>query len=442
MSSTLKRTSGIAAILLVVSLVLTACGGSGGSTSTGNTGTQSGQQGKVKITVALPAAEGDVKVRQAQAEAFMKENPNISVELMPIPEEGYDEKVLTMIAGGNAPDIFGSGDVVIPTIVKKNYGMDLKPFVERDGYDLSDFYPQLVEALTYEGRLVGVADNWDTQVMYYNKNLFDANGLSYPTKDWTWDDFLNAARKITSGSGQDKIFGAIYDTWFAPVYDQIWSYGGEIYSEDGSKCLLDSPEAIAAIDSIQALFAEGIAPSPQALQGMGQESLQLFLSGRVGMLIGNGRWAAYDLLQVDKFDWAVAPIPKGPAGRGNFFHVSIFAIASQAKNPDAAWEFLKFMVSPEGMRIAVDNMQGIPSRQSVANHADFINHPLIQKHDSLQPFVDSLPSIRNAPYLLNFFKYQDQIDVALESVWSGEKKAADVLPAVVAEINAELAKNE
>ncbi len=375
---------------------------------------------------------GDISLRKQLAAAFKKTHPKVDVKILVVPATNYDQKVQTMIAGGRPPDIFGSGDVQIPNIVRKNFAFDLMPYVKRDKYDLSAFYKQVIDGLTYDGKLVGMTDNWDTQVMYYNASLFAKAGVSPPTADWTWDDFVTAAKKLTSGTGTKKIYGAVYDNWFAPYYDQMWAEGGDPYPDKGTKCGYDSPQSLKAFNSIVDLYKSGVSPTPSQFSGQGAE--QLFLTGRVGMMIGSGRWAAYDLRDVKRFQWKVAPIPKGSQGRANFFHLSMFAISRTSKNPEAAWEFLKFMVSPEGIKLGLAAAQGIPSRTSIADSTAFTNDPFVVTHDAVKPFIDSLPTAHRAPFLPSFSQVNDTVDAQLDAVWSLKQTPAQVLPKICQKI--------
>jgi multiple sugar transport system substrate-binding protein len=427
-----RISSTVVAILLLG--VLAGCGGSG---SSGSSAPAKPHQISGSVIVAEPGDNpGDIALRRQLAAAFMKQNPGTKVKILIIPATNYDQKVETMIAGGQAPDIFGSGDVQIPNIVSKHFALDLMPYVKRDNYSLSDFYPQVIQGLTFQNQLVGLTDNWDTQVMYYNATMFQRAGVSPPTSDWTWDDFLSAARRLTSGSGSSKTYGAAFDNWFAPYYDQIWEWGGEPYGADGKSCGLDSPQSIAAFQSIVDLYKSGDSPTPSQFSNQGAE--QLFLGGHVGMLIGEGRWAAYDMRDVNRFLWKVAPIPKGPAGRANFFHLGMFAIARTSKNPEAAWAFLKYMVSPQGIKLGLSAMQGIPSRRSIAGSAAFSQDPFVVKHDAYQPFIESVPSAHKAPYLPNFNQIQDQVDAALDPVWTFKKTPAEALPPLCDTLTPEL----
>jgi len=387
------------------------------------------QQVSGTVVLAEPGDNpGDIALRRQLAAAFMKLHPNVKVQVLIVPATNYDQKVQTMIAGGKPPDIFGSGDVQIPNIAAKNFAIDLRPYIDRDKYPVDDFYPQVIDGLTYGGKLLGLTDNWDTQVMYYNATLFQTADVAVPTGDWKWADFTAAAQKLTSGSGTSKTYGAVYDNWFAPYFDQMWANGGDPYPDNGKTCGYDSPAAVGAFEQIIDLYRSGVSPSPSQFSDQGAE--QLFLSGRVAMMIGSGRWAAYDFRDVKKFQWKVAPIPKGSTGRANFFHLSMFAIARTSKNPEAAWEFLKYMVSEAGINQGLAAAQGIPSRRAIAESDSFKSSSFATTHDSVQPFLDSLPTAHRAPNLANFSQVQDTVDAQLDSMWSLKDAPSVVLPKV------------
>jgi multiple sugar transport system substrate-binding protein len=395
--------------------VLGACSNSPGSST-------SGGSAKGSITVAEPSDNpGDIQARKKLADQFMKLHPDIHVQILVIPAQNYDQKVLTLIAGGKPPDLFGSGDVQIPNIVSKSYAFNLDDFAKRDNFNLSQFYPQIVQGLTFNGSLAGLTDNWDTQVMYYNKTMFQQAGVSPPTANWTWADFQSAAQQLTKGSGSSKQYGAVFDPWFAPLYSTIWSYGGDVTSADGKTCELNQPPAQQAINFILNLYKQGISPSPQAMSQQGQGAEQIFLSGRAGMMVGSGRWAAYDLQSVKRFQWAMAPLPKGPAGRANFFHLSMFGIAHNSPHAQAAWEFLKYMLSKKGIETTIGNAQGLPSEPALVNDPAFATSAVVKQHDTVKPMLESLPTVHRAPNIVAFNEFIDKEDAAFDGVWAGKQ---------------------
>ena len=151
---------------------------------------------------------------------------------------------------------------------------------------------------------------------------------------------------------------------------------------------MDQPDSVRALQELADLYEEDLSPSQPELD-QGQDPLQLFLAGRAAMWIGSGRWAAYDLRDAGNVDWAIAPKPAGSDGhpRANFFHLSLYAIASSSDSPENAWEFLKFMVSPGGIELGLQNMQGIPSREKVARSPEITDDPFVKQHDAYEPFT-------------------------------------------------------
>jgi len=408
------------AVVAVSALVAVACDGGGGENAPGT------------VVVMLPSDNpGDIELRRTQAQAFMRENPDIDVRVQVIPSEGYNERIFTSIAGGNAPDIFNSGDVVIPSIVQRNVAQDLNTFVERENYDLGQFYPEVIQGLTFQDQLVGLTDNWDTQVMYYNRDLFEQAGVEEPTAEWTWDDVVSAAEQITSGSGGSKTWGLLYETWFAPLHDQIHSFGGQVFSDDGTQCELGQPESIEALQSVVDVMQAGYAPQPQVFEQEGQDPFSIFAAGRAGMWIGSGRWSAFDLQGVEDLNWAIAPRPNGPdSPRSNFFHLAMYAITSESNDARNSWEFLKYMVSPEGVAAAFESMQGIPARPELAEDPEVTETPIVQEHDAFDPFIESLPTVRPAPFLSNFFEVDDAIGNGLDPIWRGEADVQSTVSSV------------
>jgi multiple sugar transport system substrate-binding protein len=247
---------------------------------------------------------------------------------------------------------------------------------------------------------------------------------------------------LSSGSGgTERVFGAIHEAWFVPLWDRVWSEGGEIFNEDGTKCLMDQPDSVKALQALADLYEEDLSPSQPELD-QGQDPLQLFISGRAAMWIGPGRWAAYDLRDAESVDWAIAPKPAGSDGhpRANFFHLSLYAIASSSDSPDNAWEFLKYMVSAEGIELGLQNMQGIPSREKVARSPEITDDPFVKEHDAYEPFIESLDTVHPAPYLIRFDEAENAISAGLDPVWRGEQTAEEATARICDEVDEILAQ--
>lgn len=207
-------------MLLVASLTGTMLAGCGGAASSSPASS---------ATTSTTAAAGDVTIKLAtwdntsknmvtdSVAAFEAANPGIKVEIIDIPSADYTTKLSVMLNGGSDVDAFfiKDGDTA-KSLVEKGQLADLSAYIAADGVNLAD-YNGLAENFTFDGKQYALPARTDFYVMYYNKDIFDAANVAYPTNDWTWADFEETAKKLTSGEGANKIYGAYIHTWQACV---------------------------------------------------------------------------------------------------------------------------------------------------------------------------------------------------------------------------------
>jgi multiple sugar transport system permease protein len=200
------------------------------------------------------------------------------------------------------------------------------------------------------------------KVLLYRKDLFDAKGIPYPTNDWTWDDLLAAARKIsdpTRGIYGVRIYGGKHESWNWITF--LWSAGGEVMTYDANgdqwRCEFDSPEAAVALDFYTRLCAEKWRDE----QGKVRRGY-VFKEAE-----GDTKWDRGEIAM--KFDYideklfstinpevtGMAPVPLGPTGgRGAELNSRMMGLFSGIQSPvvrDAAWEYIRFYDSQEAQRI-------------------------------------------------------------------------------------------
>jgi len=119
------------------------------------------------VSWAVPADPNELKAVRQQISLFHTTHPTITVKLIQIPNNlDYDTKVGTLIAGGAPPDIYASGDVILPTLFTKGYAKNLTPYITRDHYSTNDFFQEEFRYFESKGNVYALSDNWDTQVMY------------------------------------------------------------------------------------------------------------------------------------------------------------------------------------------------------------------------------------------------------------------------------------
>ena len=313
----------------------------------------------------------------------------------------YDGKLLTLIAGGVAPDVFHVVQSNYPSYAAKENVLPLDEFVENDpSFSLDDFFPKMADAMRYRGKLVGLPSDFSTIVMFYNRDMFDRAGIAYPAHDWTWQDYLEISRRITrdlSGDGRADIWGTanqpVYNRW--PAW--VWMWGGDIFNPDQTRCVMDDEKSIAGFTFFADLYLkERVAPRPNMLE------LSLFderFASQQTAIIPNSRYMYKRFLKTRKldFNWDVAPMPRGPAAQATTFIWGGNCIFRKTRHPREAWEFLKFISGKEGAEVTVAAGNALPPYRPAAESE------IAEPRDSSVPkndraFLDAIAYGRVAPF--------------------------------------------
>ncbi|MBX3749288.1 MAG: sugar ABC transporter substrate-binding protein [Opitutaceae bacterium] len=301
---------------------------------------------------------------EKQVAEFQRLHPDIEVRLILVPMSEYHMKFKTLAAAGQAPDLFYSGDVWMSYLLP--FMRDLTPLVERDAAEigLDDFFPEIRAALQHEGRYYVMPEHANVALLYYNRSLFRAAGVPEPTADWTWDDLVRAGVTLTRPATADDpgVWGCgRLEGWWGEWLTYVRQAGGAVFTPDGRRCALDSPEAIAGLRFFQdkALRHRFSAPA-------GYEPLNGFVNSRLAMLmVGHvSYWPNYN--QIPDLDWDVQLLPIGPASRsGGELAIAGYSISRHTRHPEEAWMLLKFLTRPAAA-LEVMRHGTISPRRSVA----------------------------------------------------------------------------
>ncbi|MCC7358539.1 MAG: extracellular solute-binding protein [Anaerolineales bacterium] len=282
-------------------------------------------------------------------DAFNAAHPDIKVEVKNAPGGAFDEKLLTMIAGGEGPDCW----LQIPTASQARLGhyAHLDPFLERDGIDLASTWFELAwKSHQWEGKMYSVPRDVGWSAMAYNKDLFDDMGVEYPpVTDFTYDQFLDLALKTTDvdkGYWGTNFVGAGTLLWYGSIG---FNLGFVANSPDGRtvKGLLDSDASIEAIQKILDLEVKHkVGPGAAAMDALGNG----FGSGKVAL--GDcSTWGLKDQKEFP-FAWEQVRQPMVPGQQEYSWGGSpAFFMWTKAQNQDQIWELLKF-ASTDGSKLA------------------------------------------------------------------------------------------
>lgn len=355
----------LAAATAVAALVVAACGPNTASSTPaptaapdGGTGEGGLPSGPVELRVAYYNAGGQTEVdyRQAQAEAFMALHPNVTVMMEPVSDWG--EQIYPQLAAGTAADVLWiDTDTGYGTMVGLGAWQSLAPFIEKDGYDLTPWPQTMIDHFSGpDGLLILPNSNLSFNFLYYNKGIFDDAGLPYPSNDWTLEQMLDAARKLTVPGerwGLTLAWNELYVTWMQMYGCQLAdsASGPTTYTYNGPGCA----KALADLD---ALSREGVLNWDFGALGPGDTAGEAnFSLGNVGMLL-SGTWEAGSIASNSggafEFDASAAPLASNGTIQGA---ASGYGVYAKAKNPEWAWEYVKYLAGPEGQ--TADNEVGL-----------------------------------------------------------------------------------
>ena len=381
-------------------------------------------QGKTELRFAFwgEAAEGVQKTEmyEAIAKRLQAKYPNVEVVFEMTPSRDYETKLFTQIAAGSAPDVLVVRDMSTNALVDNGLLLPLDSFIEADGYDLSEFYPQVLDVYRRNGRLYAIPPGFTTLVMLYNADHFNEAGLAEPVGEWSWDAFAETARKLTRGqmsSGEFDRYGVFINEWDGFWTPFIRQNGGDIFDAEG-RVVLDSPQNIETMEFLADLKNNQQVSPPFEVAGAYGWWDGLFMRGKVSM-VQLGYWTVA-IYTDPTLNWGITELPYNKR-KSTLIYSTGYGISSQTKHPELAWELLKELVSEEAQLVQGD----IPSRTSLA--AELLYRPGRENPRNIHVFIDSLAFAEMAPQTTNFSEMYARINGQVWQILTGEKSPANAM---------------
>lgn len=349
-------------LTLVMTTVLTLSLLSGCGNNSAQTGTTGKANEKTTIRFATWDSDDTLSLQQKIVDKFNSDNKDVNVVLESYGND-YDTKTAAGIGANDAPDVMYMWNY-------PQYGDALEPldnYITKEGQAYKDnFYEALWNYNSSKGKVLGMPVGYTTHVVYYNKDLFDKAGVSYPTDGWTWQDLKDAAKKLTNKN--EKVYGFAFsgkpDPYDFEMY--LWNNGTQYVGKDGKlEGNLNSDKAVETLGMFQNMEKDGIAI---ASEGSGLDEMK---SGKAAMFI-NGSWSL-DTLKSAKINFGVATLPVFEKGKKSISIISSsgVSISKTSKNKEAAWKFVKYWTSEEVNKARIG--YEIPVLKSVSKSENLIN---------------------------------------------------------------------
>ncbi|MFQ9509414.1 MAG: ABC transporter substrate-binding protein [Lachnospiraceae bacterium] len=325
---------GLATIMVVTSLL--GCGKSTG-----------GSKENVTLKVAL-WDYSNTQYYKTMFDAFTEAYPNIKIEPIEFTADEYDNVIVTQLGGKQDFDVvFTKGTPALSALIAQGHILALDDYMKEDKNFDSANYSGLVEQLSIDGKTYGIPYRKDNNLLFYNKDLFDKAKVDYPTDGMTMDEYYELAKKMTSGEGNDKVFGAHVHTWPGNIY---------IYSRrlNEFNVIKNNGEVLKPYyESILKMQEEGIIQDYGALKSSNIHYSGVFYNQQAAMM-QMGTWFINMLVEnVQDFNWGVCTLPN-LEGTGNDTAVggiTPVSIGAYAKHPQEAWQFINYICGEEGAKV-------------------------------------------------------------------------------------------
>ncbi len=267
-----------------------------------------------------------------------EEATGVKVNVTVIPESDYSSKLNQMV---NTAD--SSADIMI---VWEN---DIKNFAEAGGIDALDDYlaDSSIDTTDFIDAVAKLSDGlggtyglpWcaATEIMYYNKDMFDAAGIEYPTNDWSYEDFKAAAEKLTT----DGVYGCTLpnlQTWWAG----IGGAGDQVYDPESGELVIGEG-AVSFLTDCKDMVDKNIMPEPSS------DTTDMFAAGKAAMS-WQGSWMIGSYAGSLDFNWDIATIPTNQV-KYNTLHTGFYTLNANSQNKEAAWKVIEYLMGEEGQTI-------------------------------------------------------------------------------------------
>lgn len=422
-----RRTLAGLATTVAAALALSACSGSSPTTS----GKDAAEGYDPKATVEITWWTGQTTEAEKKAEELAAEyhtlHPNVTVKTS-AGATVTDDLLTKLSAGftsGSYPDISYAFGSWAGELAGSGRTQDLRDFVKDPAFGWDEFAPAARETVTApDGSVIGIPALVDNIALLYNKNLFDAAKVPYPTDDWTWEDYRAAAKKLNDPAA--RLYGTAYSvsgsedtTWH--LWPLLWQNGGKIL--DGKKPAFNSQAGVKALETLRAMAVDD---KSMYLDQTDEKYSALFRSGRIGMIM-SGPWELLELAGTPtKFGVVQLPGTNGDHQTVSGPDLWVLYNHDDANRAGASRDFVKWLTSKEidaKWNLALGNLPLRTSEQSTPEFAAYV-----KQYPAGQKFVDNLKNAKQArPTLAGYEEMSRNVGDAIARVLQGKAEPKQAL---------------
>lgn len=316
----------------------------------------------LRVAASLSAGGTETSLLYQLSQAYMEINPNITLDVFTVDNSSYADKIKTMLSGGDQVDIFWPHTLPdYVSYINNGYVHELNSFIEAEGMDLQATFGGITDAITAsDGTLYAFPYSQHVWGIYYNKTMFDEKGVEYPHNDMTWEEYGVLMEKMTSGEGNDKVYGGHFQDWencFMSIGTMPCKH--TIVEENVDYASFLTYAYTLALDWQH----RGIITDFADIQANNLSYHSLFINKKCASFY-NGTWEIPNLIKSAEngeldFEWGVCQPPYndkegGQPGNTNGA-INMVCMGAKTKYPQEAYDFIKWIAtSEEAAKIIVD----------------------------------------------------------------------------------------
>ena len=401
MGQTLSR----AGVMIALGLGGASCGGDEPSSAGG------GEKPVRAISFQVTGDPEETRVYKELAESYAQDTGR-TVNVVEIPERDVHlAKLTTGFSADKAPEVFLLNYRYLGGFASKQVIDPAGPRLdESDVFEREAFYPLPLKAFEYDGVLQCVPQNASSLAVYYNADAFEEAGISPPGDSWTYQEFTEAAEKLT-GDGR---YGVGIDLSTIRAAPWVWAAGGELVDDEvaPTKFMFDTPEGRRGLSQVVALRENGWSPTADEADAKAVD--ERFLDGSVAMLLSSRRDVPL-LRTIKDFAWDVAPFPSDRE-EASVLHSDGFCMA-KGENADAAWLWIEYALAQKGQEVLAASGRSVPSLRAVAESPLFLEPE--EPPANSKVFVDALSQMHQLPVTANWSEVEGRTDDILNELYYG-----------------------
>jgi len=418
--------AGLLAVPVTAVLVLAGCGTDSNS---------NGSSGGTTIQIWQGWTGAEAQAFKHLAAVYEHAHPSQKIDSLYVNNDDTLQKVLTAVRGGSPPDIAYLYGSWAPNVAQIPQVVNLTKVVQRPGVNWNDFWVGERDVATVNGKVIGIPALVDNLAVVYNKTLFAQAHLPVPTANWTWDQFVADAKKLTDPA--KKQFGTAYVTpgtedtvWHWEAL--LWEAGGSLLTAGNKKAAFDSAAGLASLNTLRTM---AVTDKSMYLDPTDSAYANLFNSGKIGMLV-TGPW---DLSGFPNVHYGVQVMPAYPGSSGGHQTISgpdnwvIFN--NGASQVSAAEKFLLWITAPAQVKYWSLHTGDLPTRASVGNAAGF-NQQMDSTLPDVSAFVANLANVKQArPQIPTYPKISQVLGNMIVSVLLGKTQPQAALSSAAQQVN-------